>query len=350
MAGNKKTSTKKATSSGTRRSAADMAVMNFRCGRTVEQRKIQENELGSSKAEHLRDRRVISRWYLDVEVFKFGKLLGIEDLFFQDYENVFNMARREVYIPIIQEFFDHAEIVNNEEIKTRFNNQIITVTAQDVAKVLKITLKSGEQYSDDSESKCPDANCIWKDTSESICSEVNNLVDACHFNHVVVSKVVLPKGSARNYVIGHARYALYKIVKRTKINPAHLIWDYLIKFLEKQQGNLPFGSLISSILDQKGLLVPYLQIVQLLEKFHIESTPIKLGDVEKIKIEVDNSEVSENLLRKKKKKKETRVSEGKGKEKIGESSANIHTPAPRKRDSVFRAQTVATRTRSRRLK
>lgn len=66
-----------------------------------------------------------------------------------------------------------------------------------------------------------DADCIWNNVSDPISTEFNNLVDACHFNHVVIRKVLLPKGNARKYVNGHARYALYKILKSIQINPAY---------------------------------------------------------------------------------------------------------------------------------
>lgn len=61
-------------------------------------------------------------------------------------------------------------------------------------------------------------------------------------------------------------------------------------------------------------MTPYLQVAQLEESDRLDSAPIKLADVKKMKIKVDDLEVLEELLRKKKK---INMSERKGKEKIG---------------------------------
>lgn len=98
----------------------------------------------------------------------------------------------------------------------------------------------------------------------------------CRFTRAVTSKVLLPKESSRNHVDGHARYARYKVLKKTKVNPTHLIWDYLIKFMEKYQGNLSFGSLISTLLEKKGLMIPYLQTASRLDDDLVWPPPIKL--------------------------------------------------------------------------
>lgn len=104
------------------------------------------------------------------------------------------------------------------------------------------------------------------------------MLEDLKFANVVISKVVLPKESARNHVNGHARYALYKIFKKVKVNPSYLIWD-LIRFLEKIQGNLPFGSLITVLIGKKELVNPYLNPTNRLEKDVVLPIPIKLFDV-----------------------------------------------------------------------
>ena len=96
-----------------------------------------------------------------------------------------------------------------------------------------------------------DYACIWKGPSKVLVAETKNLKDECHFNHAVINKVVLPKESSRNHVNGCARFALYKIMKKKKVNPAHLIWSYLTSFLEKPTSYLLYGSLITAILDKK---------------------------------------------------------------------------------------------------
>lgn len=76
-----------------------------------------------------------------------------------------------------------------------------------------------------------------------------------------------------------------------KVNPAFLIWNYLIKFLEKNQGNLHFGSLLTTILEKKGATTEYLDSTDRLDEDIVFPTPIKLGDVSKMNIPHDASEV-----------------------------------------------------------
>lgn len=56
------------------------------------------------------------------------------------------------------------------------------------------------------------------------------MVDELKFAYFVVMKVVLPRGGAITHVNGHAKYALYQIMKKVMVNPTHLIWDFLISF------------------------------------------------------------------------------------------------------------------------
>lgn len=61
------------------------------------------------------------------------KIAGLLDLFHQDWETVYMVAQKPVYVSLVKEFYDCAVIVNRNTIKTRANNKIITVKVDDVA-------------------------------------------------------------------------------------------------------------------------------------------------------------------------------------------------------------------------
>lgn len=236
MAGALATSSKSPSKKGGKAicTAEEMNILQQRAARIQQQRSVQLQEIGVVRIEKLGDSSIVSPRYLDMNIFLFVKIGGLPDLFHQDWETLYMVAQKEVYVPLIKEFSDCAVIVNRDTIRTRANYKIITVTLNDMAEALNVRLDEGEIYYAIWDSKVNDSRCIWKDVKEPLCVEVSNVIDECKFNNVVFNKVLLPKEGARNHVNAHARYALYKIHKRVKVNPAYLIWNYLIKFLEKE--------------------------------------------------------------------------------------------------------------------
>lgn len=278
-------------------SAEEMEIIQRRSERINRQRSVQLKEVGAVKTEKLGDNSLVSPRYFDLKVFAFVKMAGLADLLHQDWETVYTMAQREVYVPLVKEFYDCAVVINHRQvIKSKVNDKIISVTLNDMAEALNVKLEVGEKYSPNWFAKVDDWKCIWKNQEEPLTVEVGNLIDDVKFNNAVISKVVLPKDGARNYVNAHARYALYKILKRVKINPAHLMWNYLINYLEKSQGYLPFGSLLTVIFEKKGVIKEFLESEDRLNEDVIFPSPIRLGDVSKMNIPFDASDVPEEYL------------------------------------------------------
>lgn len=65
----------------------------------------------------------------------------------QFFKTVYMVAQKEVYVPLIMEFFDCPVIVNREWIKTKANNKIITLIVNDITEALNVRLDEGEMYS-----------------------------------------------------------------------------------------------------------------------------------------------------------------------------------------------------------
>src|ERR1044072_1628580 len=96
---------------------------------------------------------------------------------------------------------------------------------------------------------CSDNKCIRKDSSSPISVEADNLIEECIFIFEVISRILIPIEKNRSQINYLARYALYKIPKKTKLNPVYLMWEYLMEFLRKPNGWLSFGSLICTFLE-----------------------------------------------------------------------------------------------------
>ena len=130
---------------------------------------------------------------------------------------------------------------------------------------LNISLKDGEKYRATWLTQCRDVECIWKESGFLINTKSSNLIDDCQISFVVICKILLPMSRNSRNVNCLAIYALYKILKRFKVNPVHLIWEGLMEFLQGKDGRLPFGSLICTVFYKKGLLIPYVENVPLLD-------------------------------------------------------------------------------------
>ena len=192
--------------------------------------------------------------YMEKGLLTIVKIEGRDDLLHQDWENIYIASKREVIIPQVKEFYDCAYLSSEQEIVTRFNNRITLFTNQDLANALDFPLQKDERYKETWKSNCPDYNCIWKDTCPLINHRASNLIDAYRFNFEVIGQIMLPIEENKHQVNELMRYALYKNLKRIKINPVYLIWKHMTNFLRSGSGSLLFGSAICTMMEKKELL------------------------------------------------------------------------------------------------
>ena len=101
---------------------------------------------------------------------------------------MYEVAKKKVYVPVIKEIFDCSVQVSAEEIKTRVNNIIMSISLKDIAEVLDVSLNEGKRYSKSWMKQCKDSNCIWKDSKKPRVASARKLVEECRFNHAVISK------------------------------------------------------------------------------------------------------------------------------------------------------------------
>ena len=69
---------------------------------------------------------------------------GIKNPFSQDWNRIYEVARKEVYVPAMKDIFDCAHLLFDSEIKTRFNITVISISLEDIAEVLNVSFNEGE--------------------------------------------------------------------------------------------------------------------------------------------------------------------------------------------------------------
>src|ERR1044072_1932724 len=107
---------------------------------------------------------------------------------------MYEASQKEVNVHVMREIFKYAHLVSGSEIKTRFNSIDISVTPEDIAEALEISMNEGGRYSKNWMTQCNDSNCIWKESKTPRVAKIKYLVEECRFNHAVISKIILPKG------------------------------------------------------------------------------------------------------------------------------------------------------------
>lgn len=259
-------------------------------------------QIGAPPTLKLGERGIVSPCHLEMKIYSKVKMVGIDLFLQQNWGSIFDMSKREVYVPLVKELYDCTTITSQGIIKTRMNNEIISLDVREIAATLGVNLSDGEEYSKDWDLDFDDADCTWRDQKKPIVTEANNLLEELKFAKGVVGKFILPREGSRNHVNYHARYALYKILKGVKVNLAHLIWDYLISFIAKPNSNLPFGSLITVLIEKKKIVNLFLDENNRLKGGMILSTPIKVSDAQRMGLKIDDSEILEEFETKKKKK------------------------------------------------
>lgn len=113
MAGTKKP-TKNTTQTETNRTPEEMAIINARSELIAEQRRFQLEQMDCLGVRILETKTIVSPRFLELVIFLHVKIPGIEELFYQDWETVYTMAKKEVYVPIVKEFFNCATVERSE--------------------------------------------------------------------------------------------------------------------------------------------------------------------------------------------------------------------------------------------
>ena len=76
---------------------------------------------------------------------------------------MYEVAKRVVYSLVVKEFFYCAYLVFGKEITNRCDNNIISITLEDTADALEVSLSNGERHSNNWLILCEDTYIIWKD-------------------------------------------------------------------------------------------------------------------------------------------------------------------------------------------
>lgn len=74
------------------------------------------------------------------------KIAGIEAFLYRNCKTIYEISKREVYIPLVKEFYDCARVLPHKIIRTRENTQIVDFDVQEVAAALGVNLSDGEKY------------------------------------------------------------------------------------------------------------------------------------------------------------------------------------------------------------
>jgi hypothetical protein len=111
---------------------------------------------------YLGNKYIVSQRFLDLALYRHIKINGIDMLLHQDWNKLYEVAKRDVYVPTIKEFFYRAHLVSENEIRTRVNNHTMTITLEDIAKILDISMEEGEKYSTIWMTQVNASYSIWK--------------------------------------------------------------------------------------------------------------------------------------------------------------------------------------------
>lgn len=258
-------------------------------------RNSQASEIGFPLHPLLGNKVVRTSLYVDMDLLSnLRNLPGLEEVLFQDWENAYSLGRYPTCVPLVKEFFD-CGIVKSRYIRTRVVNTITNFGVVDAAIAMNVRVSQGDNYRDDWREKCPDHDCIWLNISESYKREPSNLIESCRFIHFILCKTLLPKDSLNDPIDDLTSFAIYKILKRVKVNPIRLAWKHLLNWIQDPNGSLPFGSLISKMIGQKNQISCMVRGGLLLENDFLWPRPILCSDLKRIRFSFDDEDVPNAL-------------------------------------------------------
>lgn len=96
------------------RTVAETTIINARLQQIAGQRRVQCIQIRELPTKKLGDNSIVSPRSLDMNIYAHVKLLGIKSLLHQDWEVIYTISKREVYVPLVKEFFIVQELIHKK--------------------------------------------------------------------------------------------------------------------------------------------------------------------------------------------------------------------------------------------